>query len=129
MGDGDQAIVLTSSYDLRGQEPREKPIWEMVLTDTHDADDTSDATIALNWNGLLRKVIVKVPAYTNGITGQLVLADNGDNTIFDSGELTKGATYTFNVDEPICTEINVTTGVSGAAGGTGANLVVTLRGV
>jgi hypothetical protein len=128
MADGDQAIVVTTFVDNRQDDPK-RPCWEIVLTDTHDADDTSDATVAVKWNGLLKKIIFTVPNYTNAITGQVVLTDNGDNTIFDSGEQAKNATYTFNVDEPIVTELNVTTGVSGAAGGTGGDMVVTLRGV
>jgi hypothetical protein len=126
---GNESVTLTSSVERRNQEPYIKPVWERVVTATHDGDDTGDVTQALNLNGLLRKVVLTVPSFTNSITGQVVIKDNGDNTIFDSGEQTKGSTYTFNVDEPLSGTVDVVIGVSGAAGGTGGSIVVTLRGI
>ena len=129
MSTGDESITLTSSVEKRNIEPNTGQVWERVVTATHDADDTGDVTQALNINGLLRRIVFKVPSYTNSITGQLVIKDNGDNTIFDSGEKTKGATYIFSLDEPLSGTIDIVMGVSGVAGGTGADMVATLRGV
>ena len=129
MATGDESITLTSSVDKRNSEPLAKPVWERIITASHDADDTGDVTQALNLNGLLRKIVFTVPNYTNAITGQLVIKDNGDNTIFDSGEKAKNATYTFSLDEPLSGTIDIVMGVSGAAGGSGGDMVATLRGV
>ena len=128
---GDETIVLTSSVERRNIEPLVKPVWEYVVTSTHDADDTGDVTQALNLNGLLRKVVFTVPNFTNGITGQVQINDNGDNTIFDSGEKAKATTYTFSLDEPLSGTIDVVIGVSGATGGTADSndMIVTLRGI
>lgn len=129
MATGNETIVLTSSLDGRNTGPDTKPVWEEIITSIHDSDDTGDVTLARNLNGLLRKIVFKVPSFTNSITGQVVIKDDGDNTIFDSGEQTKGATYTFNIDEPLSGSIDIVLGISGAAGGSGGDMIVTLRGV
>ena len=131
MATGGEASVLTSMVDDRLLEPLLRPVWEFVVTDTRDEDDTGDTTQAIIINGLLRKVILKAPDTTNAITSQVVIKDNGDNTIFDSGEQAENATYTFNVDEPLSGTIDVVIGVSGAIGGSSisSDIVVTLRGV
>jgi len=129
MATGNETIVLTSSYDKRQVDSEIWPIWERVITATHDVDDTGDVTLANDINGILQKIVFTVPAYTNSITGQLVIKDNGDNTIFDSGEKTKGTSYTCNLSEPLSGTVDVVMGVSGAAGGTGGSMIATLRGV
>ncbi len=128
---GDESVTLTSSVERRNIEPLIKPVWEYVVTSTHDADDTGDVTQTLNLNGLLRKVVFKVPNWTNSVTGQVVIKDNGNNTIFDSDEKTKADTYTFNLDEPLSGAIDIVIGVSGATGGTSDSndMIVTMRGV
>ena len=125
----DQTSVLTSSVERRNQEPLIKPVWEHVVTATFDANDTGDATQAINLNGLLRKVILTVPIFSNSVTGQVVIKDNGDNTIFDSGEQNKSTTYVFNCDEPLSGTVDVVVSVSGPIGGNPNDVVVTLRGL
>lgn len=129
MATGNESITITSSVDRRQQEPLQKSVWEYVITATYDVDDTGDVTQSIPVNGTLRKVILTIPSFTNSITGQVVIKDNGDNTIFDSGEQTKGVTYAFNLDEPVSGTLDVVIGVSGAAGGTGGSIAVTLRGI
>lgn len=128
---GDESITLTSFVDRRNIEPLVKPVWELVITSTHDADDTGDVTLAVPINGILQKIVFVIPNFTNGITGQVKILDNGDNTIFDSGELAKALPYTFNTSEPLSGTIDVVIGVSGASGGTADSndMIVTLRGI
>lgn len=126
---GDETVVLTSSVERRNQEPFIKPVWEYVVTGTFDSDDTGDVTEAININGILLKVILTVPDTSSAPTGQVVIKDNGDNTIFDSGEQAEAATYTFNLYEPLSGSIDVVIGPSGVTGTTTSDFVVTIRGI
>lgn len=122
-------MTVTSRFDKRLSDAERNPVWEYVLNGLWDADDTADGTISPKINGILQKVILKVPNTQNNVTGQVVIKDNGDNTIFDSGEKAENATYTFNVNEPLTGTIDVVIGISAASGTAATNLVVTLRGV
>lgn len=126
---GDETVVLTSSVERRNREPLIKPVWEHVITGTFDSDDTGDVTQAIPINGILLKVILTVPNTTNASTGQVVIKDNGDNTIFDSGEQAETNTYTFNTYEPLTGMIDIVIGPSGAMGSTAGDIVVTIRGM
>jgi len=129
MATGDETIVETSNTIASIRRKKDDNVWEITATATHDADDTGDVTLSVPINGILQKVILVVPNFTNAITGQVQINDNADVTIFDSGEQAKNATYTFNVSEPLSGTIDIVVGVSGAAGGTGGSIVVYLRGV
>jgi len=52
-------------------------------SEAEDNIDTADATFTLDINGILQKVILDVPDTTDAVTGQVAIADNGSNTIFD----------------------------------------------
>ena len=132
MADGDQTIAVTSNTIAKTRQNRLDSVWEVVLTATFDADDTTDVTSAIPINGVLRHVTLYVPDTTNAVTKQLQIKDNGDNVIFDTGELANvdaATTYNYNIDEPLAGIIDVVVGVSGAAGGTTTAMVVTLRGI
>jgi hypothetical protein len=123
-------MTTTSKFDQRISDAERYPVWEFVLNGLWDADDTADGTISHKINGILQKVILKVPDVATGaMTGQVVIKDNGDNTIFDSGEKGEPGTYAFNVNEPLTGTIDVVIGISEASGTAATNLVVTLRGV
>lgn len=125
------SITVTSST-ITGARRKKQNVWEVVVTATHDDDDLGAATQALNMNGLLQKIIFDIPNFNDAVDGQLVIKDNANNTIFDSGLLTKGNKYAFNVNEPLSGEIDVVIGISAAAGGAGGteyNMVATLRGI
>lgn len=127
---GEGTVVLTSSVERRNQEPLIKPVWEHVVTATFDADDVNDVTQAVNINGILLKVVLTVPDTSSDPTGQVVIKDNGNHTIFDSGEQVAGYSYAFSVYEPLSGTTDVVIGPS--AGGTGtttSDFVVTLRGI
>lgn len=129
---GNEDAVLTSSVERRNQEPLIKPVWEHVMTWTYDADDAGAETQELPVNGILIKVIMTIPdTTTDTTTEQLLIKDNGDNTIFDSGELTEGegVTYTFNLFEPVTGTIDVIMEPSAASGDAVTTKVVTLRGI
>lgn len=129
---GNEDAVLTSSVERRNQEPLIKPVWEHVITWTYDADDAGAETQSINVNGILIKVIMTIPDTTaDTTTEQLLIKDNGDNTIFDSGELTEGegVTYTFNLFEPITGTIDVILEPSAASQDAVTTKVVTLRGI
>jgi len=126
---GDETVVLTSSVEERNLDPVSKPVWERVVTGTFDTDDTGDVTQALNINGIILKVILTVPNTSSAPTGQVVIKDNGDNTIFDSGEQAENATYAFSIYEPVSGTIDVVIGPSGTTGTTTSDFVVTIRGI
>jgi hypothetical protein len=122
-------MTTTSFSDPRTDTLNRHPVWEVVLNGLWDADDTADGTHNVNINGILQKVILTVPNTANNVTGQVVIKDNGDNTIFDSGEKAENATYSFSVNEPVSGTTDVVVGISGASGTAATNLVVTLRGI
>ncbi len=122
-------MVLTSKFDERISNAERWPVWEFVLNGLWDADDTADGTHSIRLNGILQKIILKVPDTANNVTGQVVIKDDGDNTIFDSGEKAENATYTFSVTEPLTGIVDVVMGISAASGTAATNLVVTLRGI
>ena len=127
---GDESVVLTSSVERRNQEPNIKPVWELVSTWTYDTDDAGAETISIPINGTLQKIILTIPVTTTtGTTTQLLIKDNGDNTIFDSGEQAENDTYTFNVSEPLSGTIDIVIEPSAAAGTSGSAPVVTMRGI
>ena len=127
---GNEDAVLTSSVERRNQEPLIKPVWEHVITWTYDADDAGAETQELPVNGILLKVIMKLPlTTTTGTTEQLLILDNGDNTIFDSTEVGENATHTFNVYEPVTGTLDVILEPSAASGDAVTTKVITLRGI
>lgn len=129
---GDESVVLTSSVERRNIEPNIKPVWEHVITWTYDSDDAGAETQAININGILLKVVIDIPATTTtGTTSQVLIKDNGDHTIFDSGEQAESDTvpYVFSVYEPLTGTIDVSIEPSDVAGTSGSTPVVTLRGI
>jgi len=129
---GNESGVLTSSVESRQTEPLTKPVWEHVITWTYDSDDTGAETVSVPINGVLLKVVIDIPATTNtGTTSQVLIKDNGDHTVFDSGEQAESDTvpYVFSVYEPLTGTIDVIYEPSGASGSTVEYPVVTLRGI
>ncbi|KKN77698.1 hypothetical protein LCGC14_0358240 [marine sediment metagenome] len=128
MGVDDQTITITTELDQR-IDPL-LPVWEHLITASYDTDDTSVATQAININGILLKVVISVPVTTaTGTTSQVLIKDNNDVTIFDSGELAESATpYTFNLFEALSGSIDVSYEPSGAAG-SAETPTITLRGI
>lgn len=130
MADGNQTIVITTDNRAEVRRKRED-VWEMVITSTFDSDDTTDTTIAIPFNGILRHITLYVPDTTNSITKQLQINDNGNYTVFDTGELANvnaNTTYNYSVDIPLSGTIDVVVGISGVAGASVA-MVITLRGI
>ncbi len=129
-GTGDESAVLTSSVERRNQEPNIKPVWEHVITWTYDTDDAGAETQAININGILLKVVIDIPVTTTtGTTSQVLIKDNGDHTIFDSGEQAENDTYVFSLYEPLSGTIDISIEPSAAAGTNGSTPVVTIRGI
>lgn len=126
-GTDDQTAALTRQTDNRKNV--NYPIWDAVVTASWDADDTGDAVQAVTINGTIQKIIFVTPTGTNTVTYQLVIRDNEDATIFDSGEQVEGSTYAFSVHEPVTGTIDVLVGPSGALGATNPDATVTLRGI
>ncbi len=128
MADGDQTLVLTSNDRAKINQTPNEDVWEIVATATYDSDDTTDVTLAVPLNGTIEHVTLKVPDTTNAITTQLQIQDNGDNVIFDTGELAENDTYNFSTSLPVSGTIDLVIGVSGAVGATGSIIVATVRG-
>ena len=132
MADGGQTIVLTSDTRADINRTRTEHVWELVITSTFDADDTTDTTLALPLNGILRHITFYVPDTTNGVTKQLQINDNSDYNVFDTGELANvdaATTYNYEVDLPLSGTNDIVVGVSGATGDASTAMVVTLRGI
>ena len=132
MADGGQTIVLTSDTRADINRTRTEQVWEIVITSTFDADDTTDTTLALPLNGILRHITFYVPDTTNGVTKQLQINDNSDYNVFDTGELANvdaATTYNYEVDLPLSGTNDIVVGISGATGDASTAMVVTLRGI
>ena len=129
MATGDETITLTSAVEKRVDFGPLGQVWERLITASYDADDDGPVTQALNINGILLKIVFDIPVTTTtGTTSQLLIKDNNDDTIFDSGELAEGSTYTFNLFEPLTGTIDVTYEPSAAAGSV-ETPTITLRGI
>jgi len=127
MATGDESATITTSLEQRG-DPK-LPVWEHLITWSYDTDDTGAEVQAIELNGILLKIVFDVPATTTtGTTSQLLIKDNSDNTIFDSGELAEGSTYTFNLFEPLSGTVDVSYEPSAAAGSAETPTVL-LRGI
>ena len=130
MGDGNQTIVQTSSTRSRINRVNNEDVWEIVITSTFDDDDSTLITVAVPLNGILRNVVVAIPATTTtSTTSQILIKDNGDNTVFDTGEIAEDATHSFVVDIPLSGTVDVSIEPSAAAGSGGNTTVITLRGI
>ncbi len=116
MATGDETGVLTSFLDKRQEYNRQ--IWEGLITWSYDADDAGPITVSVPINGILLKIVFSVPVTTTtGTTSQLLIKDDGDNTIFDSGELAESATpYTFSLYEALSGTVDFIYEPSAAAG-------------
>jgi len=129
-GAGDESAVLTSSVERRQQEPLIKPVWEHVITWTYDLNDDGAETQSIPINGILLKVVIDIPA-GDWTEAQVIIKDNGDHTIFDSGEQLDSDTvpYAFSLFEPLSGTIDISFEPDAAPGGTYEYPVVTLRGI
>ena len=105
-------------------------VWEIVVASVFDADDDSLISQAVQLNGTLRHVTITIPlTTTTGTTSQILVKDNGDNTVFDSGEIAENATHNFAVDIPLSGTIDVSVEPSAASGDAVTTTTITLRGV
>lgn len=127
-GVDDQTAALTRQTDNRKNV--DYPVWDVIVTASWDSDDTGIATQAVTINGIIQKIIYVTPTgASNTVTYQLIIRDNEDETIFDSGEQVEANTYTFNLHEPVTGTIDILVEPSGALGATNPDATVTLRGI
>ncbi len=127
---GDETATITSQIDNR--KDVDYPVWEIICTWTYDINDVGAETQAVHINGILLKVVIDIPATTSGgSTSQVLIKDNGDHTIFDSGEQAESDTvpYLFNLYEPVAGTIDIIYEPSQASGSTVEYPMVTLRGI
>ena len=131
MADGDQTIVLTSQTTPDTlTRAKNEDVWEKVVTTVFDADDTTIVTLAIPLNGILRHVTVTLPlTTTTGTTSQILIKDNGDNTVFDTGEIAENATHNFVTDIPLSGTVDVSLEPSAASGDAVTTSTITLRGI
>jgi len=130
MADGDQTIVKTSDNRAKINSTENEDVWEIVITSTFDADDDSAVSLAIPLNGILRHVTVTLPlTTTTGTTSQILIKDNGDNTVLDTGEIAENATHNFVIDIPLSGTIDVSLEPSAASGDAVTTSTITLRGV
>ena len=128
MGTGDESATITTSLEQRG-DPK-LPVWEHLITWTYDTDDAGAETQAIGLNGVLLKIVFSIPVTTRtGTTSQLLIKDNSDNTIFDSGELAENVTYTFNLFEPLSGTIDLVYEPSATSQKASVSPTVLLRGI
>lgn len=123
----DEYATLTRQVDIRKNV--DYPVWDAIITATYDSDDDGDVTQAITINGTIQKVIFHVPTFTDGAqTAQILIRDNEDRTIFDSGEQPDADTYAWSLHEPVTGTIDVVIGVSGAPTNA-VDIIATLRGI
>jgi hypothetical protein len=134
MADGDQTIVLTSNSVEAGVHispiERNGDVWELVITTTFDADDTTAVKMSIPLNGILRHVTVALPlTTTTGTTSQVQIKDNGNNVVFDTDEIAENDTHNFVTDIALSGEIDITYEPSAASGDAVTVSTITLRGI
>ena len=118
-----------SINDSENRKDSQYPVWDVFTTASWDDSDANDLTQAVAINGIIQKIVFVTPDATNSVTYQVVIKDNEDETIFDSGEQAEAATYTFSLHEPVTGTIDIVVGPSGALGATNPDATVTLRGI
>ena len=118
---------VTVSYDRRSDTLERFTVWEKVVTFALESGDTTGIAI-IPINGLLQKILVKVPNMQSG-SGSLdvSLTDNDDSTIWSVTNLSDSLTHPYSVSEPLAHEVNVILGFTNP--GQTVIVVVTLRGV
>ena len=130
MADGDQTIVLTTNTTAKRNQTPNEDVWEIVVTTTFDADDDTIVTLPIPLNVILRHVTVVIPlTTTTGTTSQVLIKDNGDNTVFDTGEIAENETHNFVADIALSGTIDVSYEPSAASGDAVTTITITLRGI
>ena len=93
---------------------------------TFSATDTTKSFI-INRSGEIPFIRMLVPNFTNVVTATLTVENGDGDEIWNSGAKAKNATYLMQMSIPIATETNtVKVTLSGAAGGTGGDVLVTV---
>ncbi len=127
---GTQSISVTTNTRFDINQKRTEEVWDIVATSIHDSAGDEAVTEAIPFNGIIRHITITIPdTTTDNTTSQILIKDNGDNTVFDSGELAEGATHNFSVDLPLSGTIDVSVEPSAAAGAGGNTTTVGLRGI
>ena len=127
---GSQSISVTTNTKFATNQKRSSDVWDIVATSVHDATGDELVTEAIPFNGIIRHITITVPlTTTTGTTSLILIKDNGDNTVFDSGEIAENATHNFSVDLPLSGTIDVSVEPSAAAGSGGNTTTVALRGI
>lgn len=130
MADGDQTITVTSNTVATISRKKSEEVWDIGITSTFDADDSSLISVAIPINRILRHVTVVIPdTTTDNTTSQILITNNDGDTIFDTGELAEGATHTFSVDIPLSGTIGVSVEPSTVAGSGGNITTIALQGI
>jgi len=127
---GTQSISVTTNTTFATNQKRSEDVWDIVATSVHDATGDEAVTEAILFNGIIRHITITIPlTTTTGTTSQVLVKDNDDSTVFDSGELAENATHNFSVDLPLSGTIDVSVEPSAAAGAGGNTTTVALRGI
>lgn len=119
--------ALSTTIDKRSGTLNNFQVWEKITVfSLISGDTTGAATIPIN--GLLQKIIIKLTDMESAEgTTDVSLTDNGNNTFFSVTDLAESATYFYNVNEPIASEINIVLGFDDPTAA--ATVTVTLRGI
>ena len=127
---GTQTISVTTDTRFRTNQKRSEDVWDITVTSVHDASGDESVTEAIPFNGIIRHITITIPVTnTTGTTSQILIKDNDDSTVFDSGEIAENATHNFSVDLPLSGTIDVSVEPSAAAGSGGNTTTVALRGI
>jgi len=104
-----------------------RTVWLEKAQLTFGAGDTV-VTERIVLNGLLRKLILDVPDWTNTVTATLVIDDGGPIAVplvaVDQDDI-----YYYSLDEPIANSAGLTVTLSGVPGGAGGVINITLKGI
>jgi hypothetical protein len=125
----DSAVLTSTTMAKRNQTPNED-VWESVFTLFTDNGAHVEGTVATPLNGVIRSIVVVLPASTStGTTSTVTIDDNSNAEVFNSGALAEGDTYVFAVDLPLSGIVDISLDMDGDPGASGVSNIVTLRGI
>ena len=120
----------TSDTTFKVHQSRSEEVWEIVIELFTDNGAHAEGTFALPFNGIIRNILVTLPATTaTGTTSTVTIDDNSNFEVFNSGALAENASHGFPIDLPLSGTIDISLDMNADPTGSGVTNVVTLRGI
>ncbi len=124
------SAVLTSTTRAKVNQTPNEDVWEAVFTFITDAGGHAEQSVAFPVNGIVRDLVVVLPATdATGTTSTITIDDNSDAEVFNSGALAEGETHVFSLDHALSGTIDVSLDMSADPTVAAVSNIVTLRGI